>query len=185
MKIYLSRHGLRLNNVHKQYNNMPNPPIHLDGLQKLLEQKKKIEQIDYIFCSPFIRCVQTAWVYNTTDVPINIDYGLGEILRGDLANTAIPSLVELKEMKKHYFQINEDYKSYGKYSVLPERRRHSKSRVFEFLDWLKTSEYWGKNLLLVGHGFSVKDCLNYFGYNNPSEWNGKIPEKGKIYSIEI
>ena len=68
--IYLTRHGIRLNNIQKLYNGHPDVPIHHSGIIKLLEESQKIEHIDYIFSSPFIRCVQTSHYLNTSDKPI-------------------------------------------------------------------------------------------------------------------
>jgi broad specificity phosphatase PhoE len=53
-------------------------------------------------------------------------------------------------------------------------------RVYKFLDWLQASQYWNKNILLVGHGGSIKFCLEYFGVNNPED-----PKMGELHSIEM
>ncbi|KAJ6230994.1 hypothetical protein M0813_00805 [Anaeramoeba flamelloides] len=91
-KIVLVRHGERLDNVDPMFykkNNQKhlkwNPPLTEDGIlmaeqtsESLVEQLKETP-IKAIYCSPYLRCLQTAKpLSELTGLPIKIEYGLIE-----------------------------------------------------------------------------------------------------------
>mgnify|MGYP000942167239 FL=1 len=179
MHLYLSRHSYRLDRIEVPKTKVPDTCLHWSGVSKIIEQREKIKWIDYIFSSPFLRCVQTAYHYNKFEAPIYLEYGLAEILFPRFFDER-PTLD--KNLKRHYHTIDECYNSYIKEQeyIFPETREDQKNRVYKFLDWLQTSQYWNKNILLVGHGGSIKLCLKYFGIENPDD-----PKMGELHSIEM
>jgi len=186
--LYLSRHGLRLNKVVRGYNDDPNPPIHHSGIQPLIENSKVIQNLDAIFCSPFIRCVQTAHYLNRHDAPIYIEYGLSETLRAKWFEKAgynpLNRLHNSHDLELHYYNVDSEYVSQIS-QKFPESRRDSRKRVYSFIEWLKKSEYWEKDVLLIGHGFSIKDCLNALGINPPFQgWRRSYPAMGQLFVID-
>jgi broad specificity phosphatase PhoE len=83
----------------------------------------------------------------------------------------------------HYYNVDTKYVSYM-HQQFPESRRDSRRRTKAFMEWFKASEYWEKDVLLVGHGFSVKDCLNNLGINPPYQgWNGSFPAMGHLFTV--
>jgi len=186
--IYISRHGLRLDKVIKGYRGDPNPPIHNSGIRPLLDESKKIHNIDYVFCSPFLRCVQTAHYLNRFDAPIFIEYGMSETLREKwfkkCGYNPLSRLHNSHELSLHYYNVDTTYVSYMK-QEFPESRRDSRKRAKSFINWLKKSEYLEKDILLVGHAFSVKDCLANLGMVPPFQgWEGGFPDMGKVFVVK-
>lgn len=186
--LYISRHGLRLNKVLRQYNDDPNPPIHHSGIEPLIENSKRIKKLDAVFCSPFIRCVQTAHYLNRHDAPIYIEYGLSETMRErwfeKCGYNPLNRLNNSRELQLHYYNVDSQYVSHM-HQRFPESRRDSRHRANEFMNWFKQSEYWEKDVLLVGHGFSVKDCLNNLGINPPFQgWGSSYPAMGHLFIVD-
>lgn len=175
--IYLTRHGNRHDNHDKNW--AKNCPFHWDTpicpthYPYLHEQAKTlINKISIIYSSPFIRAVQTAWIYaDTCNVPICIEGSLSECLKGvwfPVLNDF--KLVSPQDLSRHYPQIDIQYVQQAN-PMPPEGRKNCRRRVNKFLDWLIPQN---TNCLLVGHGFSIKDCKVRFGMD------GKIPEKGTL-----
>ena len=186
--LYISRHGLRLDKVIKRHKGNPDPPIHQSGIGKLIENSKKIESLDAIFCSPFLRCVQTAHYLNRHDAPIYIEYGMSETLRErwyeKCGYNPLNRLVNSHDLNFHYYNVDVNYDSAIR-QTFPESRRDSRARNKQFIKWLKSSPFWEKNILLVGHGFSVKDSLNNLGVNPPYQgWSGGFPSMGHLFTVD-
>ena len=185
--LYISRHGLRLNKVKREYNDDPNPPIHHSGIQPLLDESKNIESLDYVFCSPFLRCVQTAHYLNRHDAPIFLEYGMSETMREKwfkkCGYNPLNRLHNSHDLSLHYYNVDVSYVSHMP-PKFPESRRDSRRRANTFMNWFKKSEYWEKDVLLIGHGFSVKDCLNNLGIHPPFQgWNGHFPKMGHLFKV--
>lgn len=186
--IYLSRHGLRLNKVIRGYRHDPDPPIHHSGIQPLITNSTRIPNLDYIFCSPFIRCVQTAHYLNQHDAPIYIESGMSETLKErwfeHCGYNPLTRVREPSSLKMDYYAVDDSYTSAVGQSF-PESRRDSRRRNREFMDWLKQSDYWNHDILLVGHGFSIKDSLNNLGISPPYQgWERSFPRMGHLFSVD-
>ena len=182
------RHGLRLDRIDKSYKDDPNPPLHHSGIEAIINSSKKIHNLDAVFTSPFIRCVQTAHLLNSYDAPIFIEYGLSETLKErwftKCGYNPLNRLNNSREYQLQYYNVDAQYTT-KVHQSFPESRRESRRRTAQFMDWLKKSEYWEKDILLVGHGFSIKDCLNELGINPPFQgWDNKFPAMGHLFSIK-
>jgi broad specificity phosphatase PhoE len=174
--------------VLRGYNDDPNPPIHHTGIQPLIDNSRKIKNLDAVFCSPFVRCVQTAHYLNQHDAPIYIEYGMSETMRArwfeKCGYNPLNRLHNSRELELHYYNVDSEYVSqiHQKY---PESRRDSRRRAYSFIEWLKKSEFWEKDVLLVGHGFSIKDCLNALGIHPPFQgWNRSYPKMGHLFMVD-
>jgi len=186
--IYLSRHGLRLNKVIKSYNGDPNVPIHNSDIGNLVLESQKIENLDYVFCSPFLRCVQTAHYLNRFDAPIFIEYGLSETMREKwfkkCGYNPLNRLHNSYELSLHYYNVDPSYDTVISQSF-PEGRRQSRKRTKQFIEWFKQSEFVDKDVLFVGHAFSIKDCLSNFGITSPFQcWSCGLPPMSKLFFVE-
>jgi len=183
--IYLSRHGLRLDKVQKEHRGNPNPPIHQSGIKQLINTSEVIHNLDAVFCSPFLRCVQTAHYLNRHNAPIYLEYGLSETLKerwfDKCGYNPLNRLSNSHDYNLHYYNVDVQYTTAIRQSF-PESRRDSRKRTGEFMKWLRKSEYWDKDILLIGHGFSIKDCLNNLGINPPEQgWTGGFPNMGQLF----
>ena len=84
--VWLIRHGLRED--HEQYGVKASREIHTDDPALSEHGKGQAEEaavffkdkaIKHIFCSPFLRCIQTTYpIAKLLDLPIKIEYGLRE-----------------------------------------------------------------------------------------------------------
>lgn len=142
--IYLARHGLRLDKVSREHRKKhrfdPNPPIHHSGIQWILDQSKKIDHLDVIFCSPFLRCVQTAHYLNRHEAPIKIDNGPSEVMKhkwfDHCGYNPLARLHSVGEYKRHYHTVDDSYTSRVP-QKFPESRGDCRGRVYEFMRWLE------------------------------------------------
>lgn len=190
MKLYVSRHGIRLDKVQKfeksDYRKI-NPPLVSYGYHDLMSKNKEMldtASFDYIFSSPFLRCIQTANFYSGSKfVPILIENGIGELLREKwFKHNPIDFLYSPEEMKKHYHNIELNYVQFTKGYEYPEGRGEAKKRTHLFVDFLlKSDKYKDKSVLLVGHGFSIKDVACYF--NKYDLIGNSLPEMGKLFYL--
>lgn len=179
MKLYLSRHSFRLDRITHFETKQVDPCLHWTSINQVVETRNNIKWIDYVFTSPFLRCVQTAYYYNCFDAPMYIETGLAEILFPRFFDeNPLPKLK--KNLKEHYHTIDDSYKSYitDEEYIFPENRKNQKDRVCKFLDFLVKSKYWNNDILLVGHGGSIGFCLDYFGVKDEQ------PAMGQLYTID-
>jgi len=189
--LYLSRHGIRLDKILKQYGNDPDVPLHPLGIEQIINNSKEIDSLKYIFTSPFLRCIQTSHFYNRFGAPIYIDYGLSETMRekwfAKCGYNPIHKLLSFDELKRHYFSIHSNYKKFVERQSFPETRRESRRRANIVMDSFLKSKYAKENCLLVGHGFSIKDCLNFLGIHpgldGSQGWDSGLPVMGKLFKV--
>lgn len=157
--IWISRHGNRVDFVNPDWGktaDVPTDPgLSPDGITqaRLLGLRLKDEGIRHIFCSPFLRAVETAnQVAEILDLPIKIEKGLSEWLNSDWYASP-PILISLEIKKRMYSRIDTTYIS----KVIPKHPeswddiRERAARTAEAL----TKEFEG-DLLLIGHGASVE-----------------------------
>lgn len=156
--IWIARHGNRIDFVRPEWFETAlrpyDPHLSEDGELQAWElgQRLKHESIDHIFCSPFLRTVQTAnHVAEVLDLPLKLEWGLCEWLNPDWMHT-MPETLSLKVLKKQFPRIDSNYQS----RVQPQYPEPDE------LCWQRTGETaqrlvaeFSSNLLLVGHGASV------------------------------
>ena len=159
MKIYILRHEERTKDAsffgpltkqgHKNANNLVNT------LKKL--------NINKIYCSPYIRTLQTIHPYSKKyNIPINIDYGLVEILHESI----IPPKsydVELPDYMAEYFNVNNSYYPLMKATDLEYPENDDKllkrtKKIFKHI--INTNRYNNDNILVVTHQGLCKNIIN-------------------------
>jgi broad specificity phosphatase PhoE len=156
--IWIARHGNRIDFVRPEWFETAlrpyDPHLSEDGELQAWElgQRLKDESIDHIFCSPFLRTVQTAnHVAEVLDLPLKLEWGLCEWLNPDWMHT-MPETLSPKALKERFPRIDSHYRS----RVQPQYPEPDE------ICWQRTGETarrlvaeFSSNLLLVGHGASV------------------------------
>lgn len=156
--IWIARHGNRIDFVHPEWFNEADCPYdpHLsdDGDLQAWElgQRLKCESIGHIFCSPFLRTVQTAnHVAEVLDLPLKLEWGLCEWLNPDWMH-APPQTLSQEALQKRFPRIDLSYRSRVQ-PQYPETDEICSKRTAETAQRLATE--FSSNLLFVGHGASV------------------------------
>jgi broad specificity phosphatase PhoE len=156
--IWIARHGNRIDFVRPEWFNTAlrpyDPHLSEDGeiqAQKLA-QRLKGELIDHIFCSPFLRTIQTANpVAEVLGLPLKLEWGLGEWLNPEWMHS-MPETSPVAVLKERFPRIDLSYSS----RVEPQYPETDE------ICWQRTAETarllvaeFSSNLLLVGHSASV------------------------------
>ncbi len=160
-KIWLVRHGERLDFVQPEWFNTAikryDPPLSDNGVIQAqdLAQKLKLSNIKYIFCSPFLRTIQTAYeIAKELNLLINIEAGLGEWLNADWMSE-LPEIHYLEELKINYPLLNCNYESFI-FPQYPETEINLKNRCYETINFI--TQQYTEDLLIIGHKDSIKQC---------------------------
>ena len=158
-KIIITRHGNRQDFVDRNWRRNAewpdDPPLSEDGIVQARElgQRLLVESIGHIFCSPFLRTVQTAHqIAEILELPVMVEPGLSEWHNADWFEIP-PVLDTTAESRGGLTRIDTGY--LGK--VIPDHPEtfdDVRRRVAEAVE-LIVDGYEG-NLLLVGHGASVQ-----------------------------
>ena len=152
MPIYVVRHERRFS-CPKFFTSLT--PKGLENSRLLIDKLKNLE-IDQIFCSPFLRTVQTIYPYaDNTNKKINIEYALYEAVKKNTFTEKdyLNDYTELYNIKANFREvINHNYKSFlDKQDIdYPEDLNKIYNRLVPFLENLKTQSK-DKNILLVTH----------------------------------
>ena len=156
--IWIARHGNRLDFVNPDWFNTAerpyDPPLSEDGLIQAQElgQRLKSEKISHIFCSPFLRTLQTAApVAEILDLPLKLEAGLSEWLNPEWMR-ATPETLPLQVLKKHFPRLDLGYTS-RVIPTYPESIEQLNERTEATARTLV--EEFTQDLLFVGHGASV------------------------------
>ena len=180
MKIYITRHEDRTQDCSFF------SPLTKKGLENAnnLVAKLKNEKIDIIFCSPFIRTLQTVYPYSkATNIKINLEYGLQEIQHNDIIAKKNAG-VNLPEYLCEAFNYDCNYKSVISPSDIKwsEEESDVMSRIKKFLRIIIGKYYeTDKNILIVTHQCPCVQILKII--NKSTKINDKIIEnyeKGKL-----
>ena len=153
MKLYLLRHQIR------GPNQTFYSPLLIDGLYNSDKLKFTLEKlnINLIFSSPFIRCLQTIKPYCLlSDLSVNKEIGLYEEINFE-AFDKNNYKIDISENDNEYALINKNYNSYINLDEIePE---NTVNRIIKFkkylIDKYKNTDY---NILLVSH----QSPINYF-----------------------
>jgi broad specificity phosphatase PhoE len=156
--VWIARHGNRLDFVNPEWFNTAerryDPPLSEDGLiqAQQLGERLRSSKISHIFCSPFLRTIQTAdRIAEALDLPIKLEAGLGEWLNPDWM-TYSPKTHPRKLLEVEYPRIDWNYQS-KIVPQYPESQKMVNVRTGEIAKILV--EKFSENILLVGHGASV------------------------------
>jgi len=161
MKIILLRHEERGINIGF------NSELTDNGILKSLELPKKLEniKIDIIYCSPFIRTLQTIYPYSIQyEKKINVEYGLYEYLHNPyfllIKWYYSQNDITDKDLKKI---INKKYKSICNKNdfILLEDELNLERRINKFFDHLK-KYHSNKSILLVTHKGVINKIKDMF-----------------------
>lgn len=188
MKIYILRHEDRTQDCSFF---SPLTKIGLENSIKLVKFLEK-EKIDKIYCSPFIRTLQTVYPYSKEhDIKINIEYGLSELHNEEIiAKKAVG--VSLPEYLAESFNYNSKYKTLIKPTdiIYPEKDKHVQTRLKRVLrKIIQDNVESNHNIILVSHQTLCNTFLKIVN-NSSREFKGKLEEsvinnykKGKVCLI--
>ncbi|MBO3462994.1 histidine phosphatase family protein [Aetokthonos hydrillicola Thurmond2011] len=157
--IWIARHANRLDFVNPDWfltaERRYDPPLSEDGIlqAKQLANRLKGENIAHIFCSPFLRTVQTANpVAEFLDLPIKLETGLSEWLNPAWM-TEEPERLSTPALAELFPRIDTSYTP-----QIPAKYPETRSQMLERsgqVARILASEFYSKDILLVGHGASV------------------------------
>jgi broad specificity phosphatase PhoE len=155
--VWIARHGHRFDFAYPEWfltaERRYDPALSDQGFVQVqqLANRLKQEPIDHLFCSPFLRAIQTAQpIAQLLDLPLKIERGLGEWLNPDWM-TEYPQTSPIEELIQKY-SIDQPYSS-RLIPTYPESESAMMERMASIAGQLVT-EFSG-NLLLVGHGATV------------------------------
>lgn len=153
--LWIARHGNRMDFVHPEwFDTAPlryDPPLSEDGHHQARQLARRLqsEAIARIFCSPFLRAIQTAGpIADALDLSLNIEAGLGEWHNPQWMEES-PQTRSLESLHQDYPRINQNYQS----RILPhypETESRLCQRFAAIARQLVNSHF--ENILLVGHG---------------------------------
>tara|TARA_B110000211_G_C14093227_1_gene560751 strand:- start:2144 stop:2719 length:576 start_codon:yes stop_codon:yes gene_type:complete len=148
--------------------------------------------IDIIFCSPFLRTIQTILPYCIrTNTKINVEYSVYEYIHQDCFTIDNYShshyeLYTTHPQIEHY--VNADYNSFTQLSdiVYNEQISNVLDRVIPFITHLES--YAGKNILIVAHGTILGVINKYITqgmlYTTEDELAQNYPKMGVIQKLD-
>jgi broad specificity phosphatase PhoE len=168
MTIYILRHEERFDDpkfftslTHRGYEN-----------SFLLINKINKLNIDIIYCSPFLRCIQTIKPYcEKNNIKINIENSLYEKIHTEVFNKNNYKHSHT-ELYKHHFDlkkiINQDYKSFLKLNdlIFPENTFDNiYKRTIPFINKIKNNT---ENILLISHLSTICVIKDYLLFDKIS-----------------
>jgi broad specificity phosphatase PhoE len=166
--IWLVRHGNRQDFVDPDWAlTAPRPhdtPLSPDGLEQARDTGRRLasEPIDHLFCSPFLRAVQTACLIGKEiGKPVKVEQGLAEMMLLKWFPTA-HDFLPLPALCSTFPGIDPAYGSVRQ-PVFPETPEQAGARAAQTAVIL--AESFEGNLLMVGHGGSLYGlCQGLLGY---------------------
>jgi broad specificity phosphatase PhoE len=157
-------------------------PLTQNGLINSHKLVKKLESFtfDEIYCSPFLRTVQTIYPYCIeNNREINIENSLYEINNPHICqkNNYQHIVNELECIHPKYLEIvNNNYDSFLELGNMKWPDRHLEDlykRVVPFIEYLRENKK-GKNILLVSHMSTINVIKNYL-------LHGKVADRDTFY----
>lgn len=156
--VWIARHANRLDFVYPAWFDTAerryDPPLSDDGhLQaQQLAQRLQTERIAHIFCSPFLRAIQTGYpVAEALDLSLKLEAGLGEWHNPDWMSEA-PQTCPRHLLEIDYPRIDWRYSSQI-IPEYPESENALRQRTADIAQ--KLVQDFADNILLVGHSHSV------------------------------
>jgi broad specificity phosphatase PhoE len=155
--VWIARHGHRFDFAYPEWfltaERRYDPALSDEGFVQVQQLANRLQQepIDHLFCSPFLRAIQTAHpISQVLELPIKIERGLGEWLNPDWM-TEYPQTSPLEDLTQKY-AIDQSYFS-RLIATYPESESAMMQRMASIAGQL-VADFSG-NLLLVGHGATV------------------------------
>lgn len=158
MKLYLLRHQERNNLNPLFYSQLTHNGLFKSNILKHILHSLNI---NIIFTSPFIRCIQTITPYcNLTNLKANKEHALYEYM-----NFKSP-IIDLEYNDTHI--LNDNYKSYIDIKNINHNLYDTKKRILDFKKiLLETYKNTDKNILLVTHQSIINLFLEREDFNFP------------------
>ena len=181
--IYLIRHADTINETGIRNTNETSQMINEKEIlsikgeedSKKLSKNKELKNIDFIWCSSYVRAKQTAkYIANENNLQINLDDRLNERKLGNLKEIAI----FMKDKKTR--DPSQEQLLYQKFKTSDgESAEDTNKRMTEFLSEC-LEKYKEKRVALISHGGTIKFLLlNWCNVNN----NVRLEYKGKELNI--
>lgn len=115
-----------------------------------LANRMKNIPLDYIFCSPFQRTIDTALpIARIKNMPLKIEWGLAEVMIEGRFDGKFPVLPSTPELHQKYPEIDPDYVSQH-IPTYPEVRATDLPRRMETIV-TELAENFGPNIMLITH----------------------------------
>lgn len=156
--VWLVRHGNRLDFTNPDWlatAEQPfDPPLSPDGYIQARDVGRRLagESVRHIFCSPFLRAVETACGIAThLDLPVHVEIGLSEWLRAEWFPSR-PKLPSTETLRERFPQLAAHHPS-AVPLVYPETEQEMRVRTARVIQGLL--ERFEGDLLLVCHGASL------------------------------
>ena len=176
MKIYILRHEDRTMDCTFF------SPLTLKGLENAIDLIPTLKEhnINLIFCSPFIRTLQTIYPYSEKfNINLNLEYSIAEFQHDEIIPKKSYS-VRLPEYLAKDFNFNPDYVSEFEPENFnyPEKIEDVRKRVKKFFQNLIRNYYDKKvNILIVTHQLAC-NILSKLAYE-------KMTENNSEYSLDV
>jgi len=186
MPLFLLRHEEREDSITC---NTPLIEIGIKNSETKTIKKCENVNIDTIYCSPFLRCMQTITPYaKKHKIQLNIEYGLMDILLKDFfnkdSNLKTPADLLKKYNVYNYYKYNSIYSEESLKKSIPENYRDLHYRIKnlmpKFMKKIKGDLKNNKNILLVSHCGIMLEILQFFGLPT----RDLIIKKGDLINIE-
>ncbi len=169
--VWITRHGNRLDFIQPEWFNTAlhpyDPPLAEDGFlqAQALGRRLKSERISQIFCSPFLRTVQTATeVAQILNLSIKLEPGLGEWLHADWM-PKMPERMSLSDLVKAYPLINSSHQPLIQ-PAYPETEADVLKRTGK-VSQILSDRYPNENILLVTHAVALQGAAWGLVKGNP------------------
>lgn len=160
--VWIVRHGNRQDfedpNWHRTAIRPYDPPLSEEGQEQARETGRRLigEEIDHIWSSPFLRCVETAQlIAEEIDGSFKVEEGLSEWLNADWFSYK-PDLRDLQKLQQRFLRLDTRYQS-AISATFPESRDTMLARISKAVDHLVGLV--NGSILLVGHGASVQGSV--------------------------
>ena len=152
--LYILRHCER--DMENPYFDSPLLPQGVDNAKNKVRTNLLKLEIDKIYSSPFIRCLQTIQPYTEdTNIPVTVDYNLMEWISEKIVKEDGTELRTLTDSEIKMYNVNCVLRKYDYNSKFPENAFDIKSRIQEFLTYVESD----KNVLICTHECNVKEIL--------------------------
>ncbi len=179
--LYMIRHGESRSNAGEEHSEGIDPSLTRAGEIQARETGRYLTEncaIDTILCSPFRRCIQTAYPISLgKGVPITLEPLLHEFFNetwfGDIRKLRFPSL---KKLEGQYTAIEGKYTDTRWWPNIAERETDVQDRVSRLLDRLMDSSSSARHIVCVGHWATVAAMTFHFDpeANLPAVHNGAL-----------
>lgn len=175
--IFVIRHGERIDHVDPFWEDRAekpwDPPLTITGRQQGSKTGQRLKseghEINFIFTSPFLRCLQTSAqiAKEVGNPPIMVEYGLAEYLTNEWFPQK-PTFSDVDEMGKILPSLERNYRSLHDLDTLyPETWEAMEQRFMRVAKLLAAYEKPG-NIVMVSHAYTLDYVAMAF---NPIESN--------------